>query len=50
MGHGPKWIWGEWKVWKQRFFPAIFQLEESCVECSGLRKGVGVGWREGGAS
>lgn len=22
---------GEWKVWMQRFFPAIFQLEESCV-------------------
>lgn len=24
----------ERKVWMQRFFPAIFQLEESCVECS----------------
>lgn len=30
---------GDWKVWMQRFFPAIFQLEESCVECGRL-----MGW------
>ncbi len=29
---------GEWKVWMQWFFPAIFQLRESCVECGRLQE------------
>lgn len=32
----------DWKVEMLRLFPAIFQLEESCVEC-GRQTGVGVG-------
>lgn len=34
---------GEWKIWMQRFFPAIFQLEESCVECGRLQERGGGG-------